>query len=155
HVNMQQSSNDVIPTAIHVAASVAIHDDLIPALSQLEHAFNEKSKQYVDVVKVGRTHLQDATPIRLDQELSSYCAQCRQSVERATRAINALREPPLGGTAVGTGINSHPAYAALAIAAINHKTGLAFIEAPNHFEAQATKDNVLEASGHLRTIATA
>jgi fumarate hydratase class II len=153
HVNMQQSSNDVIPTAIHVAAAVAINESLIPALEHLAAALEAKAKQFDDVIKIGRTHLQDATPIRLGQELSGYAAQARLSAMRAHKAINALRELPLGGTAVGTGINSHPAYAALAIAAIAHKTGIDFVEAKNHFEAQAAKDAVVETSGLLKTIA--
>jgi fumarate hydratase class II len=153
HVNQQQSSNDVIPTAIHVAAGVSIMEDLIPALDKLSQALERKAEQFDDVVKIGRTHLQDATPIRLGQELSGYARQARLGMDRANRAIEALRELPLGGTAVGTGINSHPAYAALAIAAISHKTGIAFVEAKNHFEAQAAKDGVVEASGQLKTIA--
>ena len=153
HVNMQQSSNDVIPTAIHVAATVALKRDLIPALHRLEQALDAKAKEFDDVVKIGRTHLQDATPIRLGQELSGYAAQANKSGVRATQALIALLELPLGGTAVGTGINSHPAYAALAVAAIAHKTGIAFVEARNHFEAQAAKDGVVEASGLLKTIA--
>src|SRR5687768_13068394 len=124
HVNQQQSSNDVIPTAIHVAAAVSIMEDLIPALDKLSQALERKAEQFDDVVKIGRTHLQDATPIRLGQELSGYARQARLGMDRANRAIEALRELPLGGTAVGTGINSHPAYAALAIAAISHKTGI-------------------------------
>src|SRR5687767_4849614 len=153
HVNQQQSSNDVIPTAIHVAAGVSIMEDLIPALDKLSQALERKAEQFDDVVKIGRTHLQDATPIRLGQELSGYARQARLGMDRANRAIEALRELPLGGTAVGTGINSHPAYAALAIAAISHKTGIGFVEAKNHFEAQAAKDGVVEASGQIKTIA--
>ncbi len=153
HVNMEQSSNDVIPTAMHIAAAVSIQGSLIPALSHLESKFNEKGGEFDDVVKIGRTHLQDATPILLGQELSGYCAQARHSVERALRAVQALRELPLGGTAVGTGINSHPKFAAAAIAAIARRTGIGFVEAPNHFEAQASKDGVVEASGLLKTIA--
>jgi fumarate hydratase, class II len=153
HVNMQQSSNDVIPTAMHIAAAVAIKETLVPALTHLEHTLNVKATQFDDVIKIGRTHLQDATPIRLGQELSGYCAQARQSVERALRAIQALRELPLGGTAVGTGINSHPDYAKQAVKVIAQKTGISFIEAHNHFEAQSTKDGVVEASGQLKTIA--
>jgi fumarate hydratase, class II len=153
HVNMQQSSNDVIPTAIHVAAAVAMNQSLVPALLHLAEALEAKVAQFDDVVKIGRTHLQDATPIRLGQELSGYAAQARLGAMRANKAINALRELPLGGTAVGTGINSHPAYAALAIAAIAHKTGLDFVEAKNHFESQAAKDAVVECSGFLKTIA--
>jgi fumarate hydratase class II len=153
HVNMQQSSNDVIPTAIHVAAALGINRSLIPALDHLAAALEAKAEQFDDVIKIGRTHLQDATPIRLGQELSGYAAQARLSSMRAHKAVNALRELPLGGTAVGTGINSHPAYAALAIAAIAHKTGIDFVEAKNHFEAQAAKDGVVETSGQLKTIA--
>jgi fumarate hydratase class II len=153
HVNMQQSSNDVIPTAIHIAAAVALKKDLIPALAHLEKALDAKAQQFDDVVKIGRTHLQDATPIRLGQELSGYAAQAYKSGQRAASALNALLELPLGGTAVGTGINSHPAYAALAVSAIAHKTGIEFVEAKNHFEAQAAKDGVAEASGQLKTIA--
>jgi fumarate hydratase class II len=153
HVNQQQSSNDVIPTAIHVAAAVSITRDLLPALEKLAAALEQKTQQFDDVVKIGRTHLQDATPIRLGQELSGYARQARLAIDRANRAIEALHELPLGGTAVGTGINSHPAYAALAIAAISHKTGIPFAEAKNHFEAQAAKDGVVEASGQLKTIA--
>ena len=153
HVNQQQSSNDVIPTAIHISAAVAIKESLVPALAHLESKLNEKANQFDDVVKIGRTHLQDATPIRLGQELSGYCVQARQSVERAQRAIEALRELPLGGTAVGTGINSHPDFAKQAVAIIAQKTGIPFVEASNHFEAQAAKDGVVEASGLLKTIA--
>jgi fumarate hydratase class II len=153
HVNQQQSSNDVIPTAIHVSAAVSLMEDLIPALDRLSQALERKAEQFDGVVKIGRTHLQDATPIRLGQELSGYARQARLGMDRANRAIEALRELPLGGTAVGTGINSHPAYAALAIAAISHKTGIGFVEAKNHFEAQAAKDGVVEASGQVKTIA--
>src|SRR5205085_643421 len=113
----------------------------------------KKAKQYDDVVKIGRTHLQDATPIRLGQELSGYAAQARLAVSRAVKAIRCLRELPLGGTAVGTGINSHPDFARQAIAVIAQKTGIEFVEAANHFEAQAAKDGIVEASGQLKTIA--
>jgi fumarate hydratase class II len=153
HVNQEQSSNDVIPTAMHVSAAVAIKESLVPALAYLESKLNEKGKQFEDVVKIGRTHLQDATPIRLGQEISGYCVQARQSVERATRAIEALYELPLGGTAVGTGINSHPDFASQAVKIIAEKTGIGFVEAGNHFEAQAAKDGIVEASGLLKTIA--
>ena len=153
HVNQQQSSNDVIPTAIHVSAAVAIRESLIPALADLEHQLNQKSKELDDVVKIGRTHLQDATPIRLGQEISGWCYQAQMSVERAQRAILALRELPLGGTAVGTGINSHPEFAKHAVRVIAQQTGIDFVEAHNHFEAQAAKDGVVEASGLLKTIA--
>jgi fumarate hydratase class II len=153
HVNMQQSSNDVIPTAMHVSAAFAIKESLVPALEHLAHTLSRKAEQFDDVVKIGRTHLQDATPIRLGQELSGYAQQAKLSFERAQRAIHALRELPLGGTAVGTGINSHPHYAKKAIAILSQRTGVDFIEAHNHFEAQAAKDGVVEASGQLKTIA--
>src|SRR4051812_18802111 len=153
HVNQQQSSNDVIPTAIHVSAAAAIKEALVPSLEHLAEALDRKAKQYDDVVKIGRTHLPDATPIRLGQEISGYAAQARLSVERAKRAAAALRELPLGGTAVGTGINSHPDFAKKAIKVIAERTGVPFVEAQNHFEAQAAKDGVVEASGLLKTIA--
>ncbi len=154
HVNQQQSSNDAIPTAIHVSAAVAIKQSLIPALRHLADALGAKATQYDDVVKIGRTHLQDATPIRVGQELSGYARQAALSAARAERAVAALRELPLGGTAVGTGINSHPDFAKQAIAVIAGETGIDFIEAENHFEAQAAKDGVVEASGLLKTVAT-
>jgi fumarate hydratase class II len=144
HVNMEQSSNDVIPTAMHVSAAVAMKKDLVPALQHLADALDKKAKQFDDVVKIGRTHLQDATPIRLGQELSGYAHQAKLGVDRAHKAIKALRELPLGGTAVGTGINSHPDYAKRAIAVIAKRTGIDFVEAANHFEAQASKDGVVE-----------
>jgi fumarate hydratase class II len=153
HVNMEQSSNDVIPTAMHVSAAIAMKQSLEPALNHLADVLTAKAKQFDDVVKIGRTHLQDATPIRLGQELSGYAQQARLSVTRATKAIRCLRELPLGGTAVGTGINSHPDFAKRAIAVIAQKTGIEFVEAQNHFEAQAAKDGVVEASGQLKTIA--
>ena len=153
HVNMEQSSNDVIPTAMHVSAAVAIKESLVPALNHLAEALEAKAKQFDDVVKIGRTHLQDATPIRLGQEISGYAAQARLSALRAEKAIRALRELPLGGTAVGTGINSHPDFAGAAIKTIAAKTGIDFVEAQNHFEAQASKDGIVETSGQLKTIA--
>ena len=153
HVNMGQSSNDVIPTAMHVSAAVAIKESLVPALEHLARSLDAKARQYDEVVKIGRTHLQDATPIRLGQELSGYAAQAHLAVVRANKAINALRELPLGGTAVGTGINSHPDFAKQAVAVIATKTGIDFVEAKNHFEAQAAKDGIVEASGQLKTIA--
>src|SRR5688572_25327768 len=128
-------------------------EDLIPALDKLSQALERKAEQFDGVVKIGRTHLQDATPIRLGQELSGYAAQARLSVERARRAIHALRELPLGGTAVGTGINSHPEFARRAVRVIAQKTGVDFVEASNHFEAQAAKHGVVEASGLLKTVA--
>lgn len=153
HVNLQQSSNDVIPTAIHVAACTAIAESLVPALEHLAKALEERARQFDDVLKIGRTHLQDATPVRLGQEIGGWAAQARLSAERARRAIAALRELPLGGTAVGTGINSHPDFAKAAVAVIAQKSGIQFVEAANHFEAQSGKDGVVEASGLLKTIA--
>src|SRR4029079_2127428 len=122
HVNQQQSSNDVIPTAMHVSAAVAMNESLIPALPHLYDTLEAKARQFDDVVKIGRTHLQDATPIRLGQELSGYAAQAELAVTRTQKAIRALRELPLGGTAVGTGINSHPEFAKRAIAFLAQKT---------------------------------
>ncbi|MGE5610818.1 MAG: class II fumarate hydratase [Bacillota bacterium] len=153
HVNMEQSSNDVIPTAIHISAALAIKESLIPAFEHLAGALQKKADELDSVVKIGRTHLQDATPIRLGQEISGYAHQARLAVERGRRALHALRELPLGGTAVGTGINSHPDFAERAIKLMAQKTGLDFVEAANHFEAQAAKDGVVEASGLLKTIA--
>jgi fumarate hydratase class II len=143
----------VIPTAIHVSAAVAMKESLIPALQHLAQTLSGKAAEFDDVVKIGRTHLQDATPIRLGQELSGYAAQAELSAMRAEKAIRALRELPLGGTAVGTGINSHPDFARQVIALIAQKSGIDFVEAKNHFEAQAAKDGVVEASGQLKTIA--
>ena len=153
HVNMQQSSNDTIPTAMHISAALAIKNDLVPSLEHLMLALERKAVLLDDIVKIGRTHLQDATPVRVGQELGGYAAQVKLSVTRADRAIAALHELPLGGTAVGSGINSHPDYAKKAIAVIATKTGIPFVEADNHFEAQAAKDGVVEASGLLKTIA--
>ncbi|MGD1278011.1 MAG: class II fumarate hydratase [Tepidisphaeraceae bacterium] len=153
HVNMQQSSNDVIPTAMHVAAALAIKDALSPALEHLAAALQCKADKYDSIVKIGRTHLQDATPIRLGQEIGGWAHQAKLGAVRCMKAIHALRELPLGGTAVGTGINSHPQFAAKAIAIIAQKTGIEFVEAVNHFESQAAKDAVVEVSGLLKTIA--
>lgn len=153
HVNQEQSSNDVIPTAMHIAAALAMRETLWPAVRRLAEALEKKTSQFDDVVKIGRTHLQDATPIRLGQELSGYAHQARLAELRVQRAVDALMELPLGGTAVGTGINSHPDYAAQAIKVIADRTGLPFREAFNHFEAQAAKDGVVEASGLLKTVA--
>jgi fumarate hydratase class II len=153
HVNQQQSSNDVIPTAMHISAAVAMKESLVPGLQKLHDTLSRKAAEFDNIVKIGRTHLQDATPIRLGQEISGYAAQAELAVTRATKAIRALRELPLGGTAVGTGINSHPDFAKQVIAIIAQKTGIEFVEAKNHFEAQAAKDGIVEASGQLKTIA--
>ena len=153
HVNMSQSSNDVIPTALHVAAVLAIRELLIPALQQLRAALLEKAAAFDPIVKTGRTHLQDATPIRLGQEFGGYAAQIDKGVERARRAMWALVELPLGGTAVGSGINCPAGFAERAITHLNQATGENFVEAGNHFEANSARDGAVEASGALKTIA--
>lgn len=154
HVNLCQSSNDVIPTSIQLASAMAIQDDLIPALQRLQRALEAKSKEFWPVIKTGRTHLQDATPIRLGQEFRGYAGQIEESIRRAQDAIEELAKLPLGGTAVGTGINSHPQYAKLTIARLAKASGVATKETPNHFHAQATLDVLVAAHGALRTIGT-
>jgi fumarate hydratase class II len=153
HVNTGQSSNDSIPTAMHVATAEAIKLDLIPALEVLAEALEEKAKAFDDVIKIGRTHLQDATPIRLGQEFSGYAAQARFGIDRMTKAIKALAELPIGGTAVGTGINTHPEFSKRVCADLSESTGIEFKEARNHFQAQAAKDAMVETSGQLRVVA--
>ncbi len=153
HVNASQSSNDVIPTVIHIAAVLAILDELIPALKHLHKSLNRKAQQFDHIVKTGRTHLQDATPIRLGQEFGGYATQAQKGIDRARRAIGALREVPLGGTAVGTGINCPPDFARHAIGYINIEAETSFVEASNHIEANATRDAIVEAFGELKTIA--
>jgi len=152
HVNMGQSSNDVIPTAIHIATWLDIRERLIPELHQLEKSLRRKAAEFRTVYKVGRTHLQDATPITLGQEFSGYAEQASKSVIRLQKAMDALRELPLGGTAVGTGINTHPRFAGLAIRDINRVFRSNFYEAKNHFEAQSSKDACVATSGVLKTI---
>jgi fumarate hydratase class II len=154
HVNLCQSSNDVIPTAIQLASAMAIQDELIPSLERLHRALEVKSKEFWPVVKTGRTHLQDATPIRLGQEFKGYAGQIEESMRRARAAIDELSRVPLGGTAVGTGINSHPQYARIATARLAKASDVPVREAPNHFHAQATLDVLVAAHGGLRTIAT-
>jgi fumarate hydratase class II len=154
HVNLCQSSNDVIPTAIQLSAAMAIDEDLIPALDRLRKALEAKSKEFWPIVKTGRTHLQDATPIRLGQEFKGYAGQVDESIRRAQGAIDELVRIPLGGTAVGTGLNSHPQYARIAAARLAKATGLPVKETSNHFHALATLDAVVAAHGALRTIAT-
>jgi fumarate hydratase class II len=153
HVNLGQSSNDVIPTAIHVAAMESIDRSLVPELKVLRRALATKGRQFDRVVKIGRTHLQDATPIRLGQEFSGYARQVELGIDRLAGVRPRLGELPLGGTAVGTGMNTHPRFARLAIRRIAQRTGLRFREAVNHFEAQSARDAVVETSGALRTIA--
>jgi fumarate hydratase class II len=153
HVNMNQSSNDVIPTALHMAALTAIRGELLPALQGLHQALARKAKEFDRIVKIGRTHLMDATPIRLGQEFSGYARQAELGQERVRTAARGLEELPLGGTAVGTGINAHPEFARRAIEKISALTGIRFHEAKNRFEAQAAKDAVVYVSGTLRTLA--
>jgi len=153
HVNMSQSSNDVIPTAIHIAALEAIERELLPALRGLHAALNRKANEFDAIVKIGRTHLADATPIRLGQEFSGYARQTELSIERIIASAAGLEELALGGTAVGTGINTHPEFAARTIKKIAKMTSLPFREAKNHFEAQASKDAVVQVSGSLKTLA--
>ncbi len=152
-VNMGQSSNDTFPTAMHISAARAIKGQLLPAITRLAQELDSKAKAWDSVVKIGRTHLQDATPIRLGQEFSGYAAQMHHSEERLHRALHTLGELPIGGTAVGTGINTHPRFSELVCAELTNTTGIHFREAVNHFEAQHTKDGIVEASGLLKTIA--
>ena len=153
HVNLGQSSNDVIPTAIHVAASETIQAQLIPALTRLQRALKDKARAFDKIVKIGRTHLQDATPVRLGQEFSGYARQIELGIRRVEGAQGALSEVALGGTAVGTGLNCHPAFSKKVLAQISKETGCSFKEAVNHFEAQSAQDALVEASGALRTVA--
>jgi fumarate hydratase, class II len=153
HANLGQSSNDTFPTAIHVAAALAIRRNLIPALENLAASLENKSCEFQDIFKIGRTHLMDATPLRLGQEFGGWARQIQLASTRAEKAVSALLELPLGGTAVGTGLNAHPDFARMAIARIAESTGIPFREAENHFEAQAAKDACVEAHGQLATIA--
>jgi len=154
HVNQGQSSNDVIPTAIHIAAVAAIREELLPALEALAGALGAKATEFDGIVKSGRTHLMDATPVRLGQEFSGYAAQVAKGKARLEAVLPDLEELALGGTAVGTGINAPEGFAAKTIARIAERTGMPFREADNHFEAQAAKDAVVAASGALKTVAT-
>ncbi|HSM03893.1 MAG TPA: class II fumarate hydratase [Longimicrobiales bacterium] len=153
HVNFGQSSNDVIPTAMHVSARVAIEDELLPALAHLADELEAKARDFDGIVKSGRTHLMDATPVRLGQEFGGYAHQVRQAVRRLETVQRELEELALGGTAVGTGINSDAAFAGRAIERIAEATGIPFREAENHFEAQGAKDAVVNVSGVLNTVA--
>ncbi|MCG6956628.1 MAG: class II fumarate hydratase [Gemmatimonadetes bacterium] len=154
HVNFAQSSNDVIPTAIHVSARAALERELIPALEHLREALSGKARDFDGIVKSGRTHLMDATPVRLGQEFGGYAAQVGKGIDRIRRASEELAELALGGTATGTGINTHPSFPGRAIAKISELTGLAFREADDHFEAQGAKDAAVSASGALNAVAT-
>ena len=152
-VNMSQSSNDVFPSAIHIATTQGLVQTLVPALVHLAEALEGKSAEFAEVVKSGRTHLMDATPVTLGQEFGGYAAQVRYGIERVEAAVPRVAELPLGGTAVGTGINMPPGFAAAVIGIVAEQTGLPFTEARNHFEAQGARDALVEASGVLRTIA--
>jgi len=154
HVNYGQSSNDVIPTAIHVAARMSVDEELLPALEALRDALQDKAGEFDEILKSGRTHLMDATPVRLGQEFAGYARQVELGIERVRSGSREMQELALGGTATGTGINTHPEFPARAIARISKSTGLTFREAENHFEAQAAKDAVVSASGALNTLAT-
>ena len=152
-VNLGQSSNDVIPTALHVSVAVALAGELVPALDRLAHELETKAEAWSGLVKIGRTHLMDATPVTLGQVFSGYGAQARKASDRARRGIERLSELAIGGTAVGTGLNGHPDFAGLVCQSLNRKTGLHFREAANHFEAQAGRDDCVEVAGLLATIA--
>jgi fumarate hydratase class II len=155
HANASQSSNDVIPTVLHVAARLALHERLLPALDRLHAVLAEKARELDPIVKLGRTHLMDATPVRLGQEFAGYARQIELARARVAAASEALSELALGGTAVGTGLNAPPAFAKKAIVRISNASGLAFQEAANHFEAQGARDAAVEASGQLRVLAVA
>ncbi len=153
HVNASQSSNDVFPTSIHIASVQAVEEVLLPGLEKLAQSLEAKAEEFKDVVKSGRTHLMDATPIMLGQEFSGYATQIRYGIDRVNAAMPRLCELPLGGTAVGTGINTPAGFSQRVIELISENTGLPFKEATNHFEAQAAQDSLVEMSGALRTIA--
>ena len=153
HVNMGQSSNDVIPSAIHISAAEQLKNCLVPALEKLHGALDTKANEFWGIIKIGRTHLMDATPVRLGQEFSGYSWQILYARERVKQAIAALEELALGGTAVGTGLNRHADFPGKVMRHLEQRTGIKFREAQNHFEAQGAKDAVVEVSGHLKTVA--
>ncbi len=153
HVNMGQSTNDTFPTAIHVAAGQQIQSTLIPALQSLRMTLSQHAAAWDDIIKIGRTHLADATPIRLGQEFGGFARQVELSIARADRAVTSILELPVGGTAVGSGINTHPDFGTRVAEELARQTGIAFYEAGNHFEANAQRDGLVDAHGHLRTIA--
>jgi fumarate hydratase class II len=153
HVNKGQSSNDVIPTAIHLSALISIKEDLLPALEKLQKALEDKSREFDDVVKTGRTHLQDATPIRLGQEFKGYAGQIERGIKRVQKAADDLSEVALGGTAVGTGVNTHPEFAQKVCERLSARFGIEVRETENHFQAQSAMDGAVFASGALKTVA--
>ena len=154
HVNMGQSTNDTFPTAIHVAVAVEITHSLIPALKQLHATLADKAKQWDRVIKIGRTHLADATPLRLGQEIGAMARQLELSIERAETAIGGVLELPVGGTAVGSGINTHPEFGSRVAKVLADETGIAFVEAVNHFEANAQRDGLVDCHSNLKTVAS-
>jgi fumarate hydratase class II len=153
HVNMGQSSNDVIPTAIHLSALISVQEDLLPALEKLQAALEEKSREFDHVVKTGRTHLQDATPIRLGQEFTGYAGQIERGIQRVKKAREDLTEVALGGTAVGTGVNTHPEFASKVCEKLSERFGVKVRETENHFQAQSAMDGTVFTSGALKTVA--
>jgi fumarate hydratase class II len=153
HVNMGQSTNDTFPTAIHVAVGRAIQNDLVPALERAGSVLSDKASQWQDILKIGRTHLADATPLSLGQEISGLARQLELALDRARREVDAVRELPVGGTAVGSGINTHPEFGRRVAEAIDEETGIPFVEAVNHFEANAQRDGLVECHGQLRSVA--
>ena len=153
HVNFGQSSNDVIPTTIHVAALIGIEHQVIPALEKMKAALEAKAEEFMPIVKTGRTHLQDATPIRLGQEFLGHAGQIERGIARMRHAAQELSEVALGGTAVGTGVNTHPEFSAQVCARLSQLNKLNIHETSNHFQAQSTLDNIVEASGSLNTLA--
>jgi fumarate hydratase class II len=153
HVNMGQSTNDMFPTAIHVAVALEIRRTLVPALERLAGVLRDKARGWDKIIKIGRTHLADATPLRLGQEIGGLARQLDLSVERAQRALQSVLELPAGGTAVGTGINTHPEFGRRVAQALADETGVPFVEAADHFEANAQRDGLVECHGQLRTIA--
>ncbi len=153
HVNMGQSTNDMFPTAIHVATGIAIQTQLVPALEAMQKALSAKAAAWDKIIKIGRTHLADATPLRLGQEFGGFARQMALSIERAKSALRAVLELPAGGTAVGTGINTHPEFGGRVAAALARESGVPFVEAVNHFEGNAQRDGLVECHGQLKAIA--
>lgn len=154
HVNMGQSTNDTFPTAIHVAVAIEIKNSLIPALQRFGKALSEKAAEWDQVIKIGRTHLMDATPLRLGQEFGGFARQIELSLERAELALQSVLELPVGGTAVGSGINTHPKFGSLVANVLAEEAEIPFVEAKNHFESNAQRDGLVSCHGHLKTIAT-
>ena len=152
HVNIGQSSNDVIPTAIHLAAVGAIKNSLVPSLEKLEKSLSKKAEEFMPIIKTGRTHLQDATPVRLGQEFLGHAGQIQRGIARSNHALKELAEVALGGTAVGTGVNTHPEFATKVCKRLSRSLGVEIKETENHFQAQSTLDNVVESSGSMKTI---